>query len=70
MNIVLTFDNAGRLTSHRGKVTRQVCASAHVSLPCPRTDSGVAVAIMGLFTPLPVRRKELERHTKRELRKA
>ena len=33
---------AGRLTNHRGKVARQVCAPAHDSLPCPRTDSGSA----------------------------
>ncbi|KAH9000126.1 hypothetical protein EDB92DRAFT_1829472 [Lactarius akahatsu] len=55
MGTVLTFDSAGRLTSHSGKIARQ---------------RGTTVAITGLFTPLPVRRKEFERHAKREFGKA
>ncbi|KAI9440372.1 hypothetical protein H4582DRAFT_1936437 [Lactarius indigo] len=55
MGTILTFDNTGRLTSHSGKVARQ---------------RGTTVAITGLFTPLPVRRKEFERHAKREFGKA
>ncbi|KAF8265868.1 hypothetical protein EI94DRAFT_1685081 [Lactarius quietus] len=55
MGTVLAFDNTGRLTSHSGKVARQ---------------RGTTVSITGLFTPLPVRRKEFERHAKREFGKA
>ncbi|KAI9450847.1 hypothetical protein BJY52DRAFT_1215327 [Lactarius psammicola] len=52
---LLTFDNAGCLTCHRWNIVRQ---------------RGNTVAIMGLFTLLPVRLKELERHAKLEFRKA
>ncbi len=39
MGTVLTFVSPGRLTSHRGTVA---CTPAHVSLPCPRTESSAA----------------------------
>ncbi|KAH9977464.1 hypothetical protein BJV74DRAFT_781094 [Russula compacta] len=55
MGTVLVFDNTGRLTSCNGKVARQ---------------RGTTVTVTGLFVPLPVRRKELERHAKREFTKA
>ncbi|KAI0300705.1 hypothetical protein B0F90DRAFT_1722574 [Multifurca ochricompacta] len=55
MGTVLIFDSSGRLTSCSGKVARQ---------------RGTTVTINGLFVPLPVRRKELERHAKREFSKA
>ncbi|TCD62462.1 hypothetical protein EIP91_006832 [Steccherinum ochraceum] len=52
---VLEFDRAGKLVSKSGKVARQ---------------PGTTVAVTGLFKPLPVRRKELERNAKREFGKA
>ncbi|KAI0247255.1 DNA mismatch repair protein MutL [Lactifluus subvellereus] len=55
MGTVLTFDSTGRLTSCSGKVARQ---------------RGTTVTVSGLFVPLPVRRKEFERHAKREFGKA
>ncbi|KAH9961814.1 hypothetical protein BC827DRAFT_1202133 [Russula dissimulans] len=55
MGTVLVFDSAGRLTSSSGKVARQ---------------RGTTITVTGLFIPLPVRRKELERHAKREFTKA
>ncbi|KAH9970938.1 hypothetical protein BJV74DRAFT_889440 [Russula compacta] len=55
MGTVLVFDNTGRLTSGSGKVARQ---------------HGTTVTVTGLFVPLPVRRKELERHAKREFTNA
>ncbi|KAH9066502.1 hypothetical protein EDB87DRAFT_1586471 [Lactarius vividus] len=58
MGTVLTFDSAGRLTSQSGKTARQL------------VQRGTTVAITGLFKPLPVRRKEFERHAKREFGKA
>ena len=73
MGTVLTFNSASRLTSHSGKVARQVCAPLHV--PCPVqvlivVQRGTTVAIIGLFGQLPVRQKEFERHAWREFRKA
>ncbi|KAH9992158.1 hypothetical protein BJV77DRAFT_1003804 [Russula vinacea] len=55
MGTILVFDSAGRLTSCNGKVARQ---------------RGTTVTVTGLFVPLPVRRKEFERHMKREFTKA
>lgn len=55
MGTILVFDKAGRLASSNGKVARQ---------------RGTTVTVTGLFVPLPVRRKEFERHTKREFTKA
>ncbi|KAI0272033.1 hypothetical protein BGY98DRAFT_1003906 [Russula aff. rugulosa BPL654] len=55
MGTILVFDKAGRLTSSNGKVARQ---------------RGTTVTVTGLFVPLPVRRKEFERHAKREFTKA
>ncbi|KAI9442100.1 histidine kinase-like ATPase [Lactarius psammicola] len=52
---IFTFDSAGCLTCHRWNIASQ---------------RGNTVAIMGLFTLLPVRPKELERHAKPEFRKA
>ncbi|KAH9942865.1 DNA mismatch repair protein MutL [Amylocystis lapponica] len=55
MGTVLDFDRAGRVKSPKGKVARQ---------------RGTTTMIAGLFKPLPVRRKELERNAKREFGKA
>ncbi|EMD32702.1 hypothetical protein CERSUDRAFT_161174 [Gelatoporia subvermispora B] len=55
MGTVLEFDRAGRLVRRDGKAARQ---------------RGTTVTVAGLFTPLPVRRKELERNAKREFGKA
>ncbi|KAI9440283.1 hypothetical protein F5148DRAFT_1258759 [Russula earlei] len=55
MGTILVFDDVGRLTSSSGKVARQ---------------RGTTVTVTGLFDSLPVRRKELERHAKREFTKA
>ncbi|KAI0351151.1 DNA mismatch repair protein MutL [Trametes cingulata] len=52
---VLEFDRTGRLKSRKGKAARQ---------------RGTTVTVSGLFKPLPVRRKELERNAKREFGKA
>ncbi|KAI0640833.1 hypothetical protein C8Q79DRAFT_920459 [Trametes meyenii] len=52
---VLSFDRSGKLSSRKGKAAR------------PR---GTTVTVSGLFAPLPVRRKELERNAKREYAKA
>ncbi|KAH9971896.1 hypothetical protein BJV74DRAFT_889259 [Russula compacta] len=56
---VLVFDNTGRLTSCSGKVARQIIARNYGH-----------VMVTGLFVPLPVRRKGLERYTKRDFTKA
>ncbi|KAI0263552.1 hypothetical protein BC834DRAFT_886174 [Gloeopeniophorella convolvens] len=55
MGTVLTFDKTGRVTSRNGKVARQ---------------RGTTVTLTRLFASTPVRRKEFERHAKREFGKA
>jgi DNA mismatch repair protein PMS2 len=55
MGTILEFDRTGRIISKDGRVARQ---------------RGTTVTLNGLFTPLPVRRKEFERHAKREYGKA
>ncbi|OCH89384.1 DNA mismatch repair protein MutL [Obba rivulosa] len=55
MGTVLEFDRAGRVARRDGKAARQ---------------RGTTVTVSGLFSPLPVRRKELERNAKREFGKA
>ncbi|KAH9837617.1 DNA mismatch repair protein MutL [Rhodofomes roseus] len=55
MGTILEFDSTGRLVGHKGKVARQ---------------RGTTVTVSGLFKPLPVRRRELERNAKREFGKA
>ncbi len=55
MGSVLELDRSGRITNKDKRVARQ---------------RGTTVAITGLFIPLPVRRKEFERHAKREYGKA
>lgn len=52
---VLRFDKTGKLIDSSGKVARQ---------------RGTTVIARGLFQPLPVRRKEFERNSKRELARA
>ncbi|KAI0742215.1 hypothetical protein C8Q80DRAFT_1220949 [Daedaleopsis nitida] len=52
---VVEFERTGRAKSKRGKAARQ---------------RGTTVVVTGLFKPLPVRRKELERNAKREFGKA
>ncbi|EIN06510.1 DNA mismatch repair protein MutL [Punctularia strigosozonata HHB-11173 SS5] len=54
MGTVLSFDRAGRLKG-TSKIARQ---------------RGTTTLVSGLFSPLPVRRKELERNVKREYGKA
>lgn len=55
MGTVLAFDRAGRVTSRDGRAARQ---------------RGTTVTLTGLFKPLAVRRKELERNAKGEFGKA
>ncbi|EPQ53006.1 DNA mismatch repair protein MutL [Gloeophyllum trabeum ATCC 11539] len=55
MGTILELDRNGRVKSRSEKTARQ---------------RGTTVAITGLFRPLPVRRKELERNAKREFGKA
>ncbi|CCM04153.1 uncharacterized protein FIBRA_06315 [Fibroporia radiculosa] len=55
MGTVLELDRFGRVARRDGKVARQ---------------RGTTICIIGLFKPLPVRRKELERNAKREFGKA
>jgi DNA mismatch repair protein PMS2 len=55
MGTILEFDRNGRVVSKDGRVARQ---------------RGTTITLNGLFTPLPVRRKEFERHAKREYGKA
>ncbi|GBE87291.1 DNA mismatch repair protein [Sparassis crispa] len=55
MGTVIEFDRTGHVVSRDSKVARQ---------------RGTTVAVAGLFKPLPVRRKELERNAKREFGKA
>ncbi|KAI0364180.1 DNA mismatch repair protein MutL [Pilatotrama ljubarskyi] len=52
---VIQFDRSGKVKSRNGKAARQ---------------RGTTVTVSGLFKPLPVRRKELERNAKREFAKA
>jgi DNA mismatch repair protein PMS2 len=55
MGAILQLDRTGRVTSKDGRVARQ---------------KGTTVTLTNLFAPLPVRRKEFERHAKREYGKA
>ena len=55
MGTVLELDRSGRVLNQERRVARQ---------------RGTTVLLTGLFTPLPVRRKEFERHAKREYGKA
>ncbi|KAF8520420.1 hypothetical protein BU17DRAFT_46831, partial [Hysterangium stoloniferum] len=55
MGTVIEFEQSGKVKSHSGKIARK---------------RGTTVTVSGLFTPLPVRRKELERNVKREFSKA
>ncbi|TFK88963.1 DNA mismatch repair protein MutL [Polyporus arcularius HHB13444] len=52
---VIEFERTGRAKGKKGKAARQ---------------RGTTVAVSGLFKPLPVRRKELERNARREFGKA
>ncbi|KAI0823883.1 hypothetical protein BC628DRAFT_1382209 [Trametes gibbosa] len=52
---VIEFERTGKAKSRKGKAARQ---------------RGTTVTVTGLFAPLPVRRKELERNAKREFGKA
>ncbi|TBU55040.1 DNA mismatch repair protein MutL [Dichomitus squalens] len=52
---VIDFERTGKLKSKKAKAARQ---------------RGTTVTVSGLFKPLPVRRKELERNAKREYAKA
>ncbi|CDO74646.1 hypothetical protein BN946_scf184944.g5 [Trametes cinnabarina] len=52
---VIEFERTGKVKSRKGKAARQ---------------RGTTVTVSGLFKPLPVRRKELERNAKREFGKA
>ncbi len=72
---VIEFERTGKAKGKKGKAARQV---RQVETPLTqRTDVGSAcrqrgttVTVSGLFKPLPVRRKELERNAKREFGKA
>lgn len=55
MGTILELDRVGRVTNKERRVARQ---------------RGTTVSLTGLFVPLPVRRKEFERHAKREYGKA
>ncbi|KDQ18354.1 hypothetical protein BOTBODRAFT_127226 [Botryobasidium botryosum FD-172 SS1] len=55
MGTVLEMEKSGRVKSRNGKVARQ---------------RGTTIVLTGLFKPLPVRRKEFERNSKREFGKA
>lgn len=55
MGTVIELDRGGKVSSRSTKVARQ---------------RGTTVTVVGLFKPLPVRRKELERNAKREFAKA
>ncbi|KAI0706957.1 hypothetical protein C8Q76DRAFT_681916 [Earliella scabrosa] len=52
---IIEFERTGKAKSKKGKAARQ---------------RGTTVTVSGLFKPLPVRRKELERNVKREFGKA
>ncbi len=72
---VIEFERTGKAKGKKGKAARQV-RQVETSLT-QRTDVGSAccqrgttVTVSGLFKPLPVRRKELERNAKREFGKA
>ena len=52
---MIEFERPGKVKSKKGKAARQ---------------RGTTVTVSGLFRPLPVRRKELERNAKREHAKA
>lgn len=55
MGTVLELDRSGRVVNKDRRIARQ---------------RGTTVSLTGLFAPLPVRRKEFERHAKREYGKA
>ncbi|KZT30069.1 DNA mismatch repair protein MutL [Neolentinus lepideus HHB14362 ss-1] len=55
MGTILEMDRNGRVKNRNGRTARQ---------------RGTTVTVTGLFKPLPVRRKELERNAKREFGKA
>jgi len=73
MGTILEMDRNGRVKSHDGRVARQVTCESTDDLCVTLTSvnqRGTTVTIAGLFKPLPVRRKELERNAKREFGKA
>lgn len=73
MGTVLKFNRLGKLSDKSGRVARQVrCYTFKRICPIRSTllQRGTTVTILGLFKPLPVRRKELERNAKREFGKA
>ena len=79
---VIDFDRSGKANPKKAKAARQVrLPSLLPLLPspsplAPRTDRlagaqrGTTISVAGLFKPLPVRRKELERNARREHAKA
>ena len=72
MGTILEFDRSGNMKNKTGRTARKVCptpclcSTAVTRLP----QRGTTVMITGLFSPLPVRRKEFERNAKREYGKA
>ena len=72
----IDVDNAGKV-QNVAKIARQVCVPTELNIAptwCPHILSllkrGTTVTINNLFKPLPVRRKEFERNSKREFGKA
>jgi DNA mismatch repair protein PMS2 len=49
-------------------IDRVLCSRETPLIPC--AQRGTTVSLVGLFKPLPVRRKEFERNAKREITKA
>ena len=69
---IIEFERTGKAKSKKGKAARQVRSlpQHRLHVLTPRSQRGTTVAVSGLFKPLPVRRKELERNVKREFGKA
>jgi DNA mismatch repair protein PMS2 len=77
MGAMIKLGRDGRVLDSSGRVARQVSWSAVAGLDIslvPQhfliTQRGTTVSLVGLFKPLPVRRKEFERNVKREVTKA
>lgn len=76
MGAIIVLGRDGIVQDDKGRVARPVCrpslpfkTGSSAEAPLTR-QRGTTVALTGLFSPLPVRRKEFERNAKRELTKA
>lgn len=69
LGAIIKLGKDGTILDSTGKVARPVSQLIRSSIAADR-QRGTTITLTGLFTPLPVRRKEFERTAKREYTKA